>query len=515
MQPILNRRQIREYDRIAITGLGVAGTTLMENAGRGAADIIRRLMTESKAKNITVVCGTGNNGGDGFVVARHFAEEKSAGIGLQIFLLCDPQRIKGDAAIKLAELRSAGINPTLVASNNPAVLVQALETSDIVVDAIFGTGLTRPVSGPEAEAIKGMNACKAMRVALDLPSGLDADTGQELGIAVKASHTVSFACLKPGLVTPLGRGFAGKLHTVDLGVDHERILKATGVAAQLFAADDIRKLIAPRSATTYKHRAGDVLVVAGSRTKIGAAKLVAEASLRAGAGLSTILTWSNALPALAAWTREVMLLEIAAGNIAQTVSHALAKRSAIVIGPGLGLDHDAAELVKTVLSLATMPVVVDADALTLIAQAGNLPQSNTQRILTPHAGELARLLKTDSVSIEADRFAAVARAAREFESIVVLKGAHTLIANPAGEIRVAVFANPVLATAGSGDVLAGIIGALAATLPPFDAACAGVALHALAAESWCAETGADRGMLAGDILGHMPAAWGELYRSGQ
>lgn len=510
MQPILNRRQICEYDRIAIADLGVAGTTLMENAGRGAVDILRQLMAESKAKTITVVCGTGNNGGDGFVVGTQLAHELIHGLIVQVFVVGEANHIKGDAAIKLAELSSAGINPTLIDSNNLAVLMQALETSDIVVDAIFGTGLTRPVTGLEAEAIKAMNASKAMRVALDLPSGLDADTGLELGIAVKASHTVSFACLKPGLVTPQGRSFAGKLHTVELGLDHERILKATGVAAQLFAADDLRAIIAPRSATTYKHRAGDILVVAGSRTKIGAAKLVAEACLRAGAGLSTILTWSDALPALAAWTREVMLLEIAAGNIAQTVSHALAKRSAVIIGPGLGLDHDAAELVKTVLSLATVPVVIDADALTLIAQAGSLPQSNASHILTPHAGELARLLKTDSTSIEADRFAAVARAAREFQSIVVLKGAHTLIANPAGEIRVANFANPVLATAGSGDVLAGIIGALAATLPPFEAACAGVALHALAAERWCAETGSDRGMLAGDILGHMPAAWGKI-----
>ncbi|MFO1472036.1 MAG: NAD(P)H-hydrate dehydratase [Turneriella sp.] len=510
MQPILNRQQIHAYDRIAIEELGVPGTTLIENAGRGAADIVLRLMAESKAKIITVICGTGNNGGDGFVVGAQLAHELIHGLIVQVFVVGEANRIKGDAAVKLAELASAGVNPTLIDSNNLAVLMQALETSDLVVDGIFGTGLTRPVAGLEAETIKAMNACRAMRVALDLPSGLDADTGLELGIAVKASHTVSFACLKPGLVTPQGRSFAGKLHTVDLGVDHERILKATGVAAQLFAADDLRAIIAPRSATTYKHRAGDILVVAGSRTKIGAAKLVAEACLRAGAGLATILTWSDALPALAAWTREAMLLEIAAGDIAQTVSKALAKRSSVVIGPGLGLDHDAAELVKAVLSLATVPVVVDADALTLVAKNGSLPQSNASFILTPHAGELARLLKTEAATIEADRFASVARAAKEFRSVVVLKGAHTLVASPAGEIRVADFANPVLATAGSGDVLAGIIAAFAATLNPFDAACAGVVLHALAAEHWCSETGADRGMLAGDILDHLPAGWGKI-----
>lgn len=506
MQPILNRQQIREYDRIAIEELGVPGASLMENAGRGAADVIRNLIAKSKAKTITIVCGTGNNGGDGFVVARHMAPEISAGLRLQIFLAGTPQRIKGDAALKLAELRSTGINPTCIDENNLATLTQALTTSDIVVDAIFGTGLTRPVAGLEAEAIKAMNACKGLRIALDLPSGLDADTGQTLGIAVKASHTISFACLKPGLLTPQGRELAGELHTVHLGVDSEQILHKTGITAELMGAEYLSSMVAPRSTTTYKHRAGDVLVVAGSRTKIGAAKLVAEAALRAGAGLATILTWSDALPALASWAREVMLLEIVAGDIAQTVSQALAKRSAIAIGPGLGLDHDAAELVKAVLSLATVPLVVDADALTLVAEAGSLPQGDAKRILTPHAGELARLLKTEAASIEADRFAAVARAARDFDSIVVLKGAHTLIASPAGEIRVAIFANPVLATAGSGDVLAGIIAALAVSLSPFDAACAGVCLHALAAEKWCSETGADRGMLAGDIVDRLPAA---------
>jgi NAD(P)H-hydrate epimerase len=425
---------------------------------------------------------------------------------VQIFVIGDANRIQGDAALKLAELRSTGINPTLIDENNLATLARALETSDIIVDAIFGTGLTRPISGLEAEAIKAMNACSGMRIALDLPSGLDADTGQALGVAIKASHTISFACLKPGLLTPHGRELAGELHTVDLGVDSERILSKTGITAELIGAEYLRALMPRRSATTYKHRAGDVLVVAGSRTKIGAAKLVAEASLRAGAGLSTILTWSDALPALAAWTREVMLLEVAAGNIVATVSQALAKRSSVIIGPGLGLDHDAADLVKAVLSLAAVPVVVDADALTLVAKTGSLPQGDAPRILTPHSGELARLLRTDAASIEADRFSAVARAAKEFRSVVVLKGAHTLIATPAGEIRVADFANPILATAGSGDVLAGIIAALAASMPPFEAACAGVVWHALAAEEWCTKTGADRGMLAGDIVDYLPGA---------
>ncbi len=508
MQPILNRRQIREYDRIAIEELGVPGTTLMGNAGRGAAEIIQRLLAESTAKTITIVCGTGNNGGDGFVVARHLrsplAHELIHGLMVRVFVIGESGRIKGDAATKLAELRSTGIDPTVIDENNLAVLMQALETSEIVVDAIFGTGLTRPVIGLEAEAIKAMNASKGLRVALDLPSGLDADTGQALGIAVRASHTVSFAYLKPGLVTPHGRELAGELHTVDLGVDSGQILAKTGVLAHLMGAEDLRSALPRRSATTYKHSAGDVLVIAGSRTKVGAAKLTAEAALRAGAGLATILTWSDAIPPLAAWAREVMLLEVAAGDIGQTVSQALAKRSSVVIGPGLGLDHEAAELVKAVLSLATIPVVVDADALTLVAKTGSLPQSNAAFILTPHAGELARLLKTDTATIEADRFAAAARAAKEFRSVVVLKGAHTLIASPTGEIRVADFANPVLATAGSGDVLAGIIAALAATIPPFDAACAGVVLHALAAERWCAETGADRGMLAGDIIDCLP-----------
>jgi len=360
------------------------------------------------------------------------------------------------------------------------------------------------------QAVHLINASAGIRIALDVPSGLDCNTGQELGSCVRAHHTFTFAYPKPGLLTPQGKDKSGQLHTIGLCIPDSAILARTGQTAALLSAEDILRLLPTRQASTYKHRAGDILVIAGSPGKTGAAKLAAHAALRAGAGLATICTWQDALPALATEVKEVMLSALSDTNIPEDLARAMAKRHALLIGPGFGTGNTAHTALEYVLKRASVPLVIDADALTLIANnpelAGLIPHN---AVLTPHSGELARLLQKTPREIEADRYAAVAQAAARFRCTVVLKGAHTLIANTEQTI-VSPWANPVLATAGSGDVLAGAMTALAAQLKPFDAAVTAVYLHGLAADIWSTARRADRGMLAGDIADTLPEAIARL-----
>lgn len=505
MQYVLGREQIRAYDRLATDLCKIPSLVLMENAGRGAADIIMSLNPAvSRGKNCVIVCGTGNNGGDGFVVARHL---KARGIEPQVYLVGEQGHISKDAKTNFDAMRASGIQ-----CHDAGGLASGLESAGVIVDALFGTGLSRDIDGPEAQAIGIINQSRALRFSLDIASGLDADTGAVLGLAVKADHTITFAYPKPGLFTPQGKNHSGKIHSVNLGVVDAEILGQTGISAQLLQQDEIRQSFTRRDAATYKHKAGDILIVAGSTGKTGAAKLVAEATLRSGAGLATICTWPEAMPAFEKELKEIMLAPLNTAAPDDSLSRAMAKRATIVVGPGLGVSAEAAHALEYILKHAKCPVVIDADAITLAAENTDaLRHSRTDRILTPHSGELARLLATTPAKVELDRFSAARRAARLSESIVVLKGAHTLIATPQGDMYICGEANPVLATAGSGDVLSGIIGAFAAVMPPAAAACAGVYVHAAAGNLWSEENHSDRGMLAGDISGLIPTILGRLF----
>lgn len=507
MQPILTREQIRAYDRLATELCGIPSILLMENAGRGATDVVVNLASpslgDSVAKSVTIVCGTGNNGGDGFVVARHL---QARGFQPQVFLVGDANRIVGDAKINFAAMIACGIE-----YRNASLLENEVNSTQIIIDAIFGTGISRNIEGVAAEVIDAINKSPALKISLDLPSGLDAYTGAVLGHAVKAQHTITFAYPKPGLYTPQGKIHAGKIHTVNLGVPDTEILKQIGIFAELISLESISTSFKKRDATTYKHKAGDILVVAGSPGKTGAAKLVAEATLRAGAGLATICTWSEAMPAFEKELKEIMLAPLDSNNIPACLTPAMAKRSAIVVGPGFGLSPQAGEVLRYILKSATCPLVLDADAITLAAEfKEDLKLAHAAKILTPHTGELGRLLDLSSAAIEANRYSAARKAAALTDAIVILKGAHTIVASPQGKIFVSAEANPVLATAGSGDVLSGIIGAFAATMPAFEAACAGVYVHAQAGNLWSEKFQADRGMLASDISEFVPLVVGSF-----
>jgi NAD(P)H-hydrate epimerase len=517
MQPVLNREQMRRYDALAISDGRMPGVVLMENAGRGAFEHLRHLLASKAAPNrrVVIVCGPGNNGGDGYVLARHLLAQPALGASVQVLILGERAEIRGDAAINLEILLALAANTVTFCAPTEPLPVSALERADIIVDALFGTGLSRPLTDSMTETIQRINQSAAIRVSLDLPSGLDCDTGVPLGACISADYTITFAYPKPGLLTPLGREKSGELHTVSLGLPDQNILAQTGITAHLLTADDIRPALLPRKSSTYKHRSGDILVIAGSPGKTGAAKLAAHASLRAGAGLATICSWHEALPALATEVSEIMLTPLSETRIADDLAHAMAKRHAVLIGPGLGTSEAALRALEYVLKHARAPLVIDADALTLIALHPELAERIPRNtVMTPHSGELARLLQKSPQQIEADRYGAVRDAAQRFGCTVVLKGAHTLIADTE-QIVVSPWANPVLATAGSGDVLGGVMSALAAQMGLFDAAKSAVYLHGLTGQIWSENKGSDRGMLAGDIADMLPEAIATLVEKTQ
>ena len=512
MQPVLNREQMRRYDALAVSEGKLPGIVLMENAGRGAFAGLQQLLTQSGQNrcNVLIVCGPGNNGGDGYVVARHLLAGHTAQVSVKVLIIAERSQIQGDARTNLECLLALAADTVTFCPAGDAELRTALADAHFVVDALFGTGLSRPLDGKMLQAVHLINASAGVRIALDVPSGLDCNTGQELGACVRAHHTFTFAYPKPGLLTPGGKDRAGTLHRVGLGLPDADILQKTGRTASLLGKNDIQSILARRQASTYKHRAGDILAIAGSTGKTGAARLAAHASLRAGAGLATICTWHDAMPALATEVAEIMLQPLAEQSIAGDLAQALSRRHAVLIGPGFGTGNAAMHALDFVLVNASVPLVVDADALTLLSLHPHLQKRVPKSaVLTPHSGELARLLQTTPQKIEADRYAAVAEAAGRLGCTVVLKGAHTLIADQ-GQIVVSPWANPVLATAGSGDVLAGAMTALAAQLKPFDAAVTAVYLHGLAADIWSTARHADRGMLAGDIADTLPEAIARL-----
>jgi NAD(P)H-hydrate epimerase len=496
---------MRAFDRHAIDVCHVPGLVLMENAGRGATEVLVRELLDGDAANarVIVVCGTGNNGGDGLVIARHLLLR---GADPTVWLCGDAAKASPDARVNLDAWRGVGGEVRELPAGSPLEpLKEALGEADLVVDALFGTGLDRPLEGFLADVVRAMNAATAPRFAVDLPSGLDADTGRTLGAAVEARATVTFAHHKLGLLTPGGAALAGRVHVVDIGVPGSLVAHVGG-SAQLMERSDLGQWLVARAPGAYKNSAGHVVVLAGSPGKIGAPQLVAHGAMRAGAGLATIATWPEAATAVEGSVLEVMTARIDPRKVSDSLDAILAgKPQAVVIGPGFGLGDDARTAVEYVLASWRGPIVVDADALTMFAGRPSVFMAAKKAILTPHSGEIARLLGKTPADIEADRFGAARELVAATGAVVVLKGAHTLVASPDARMAVSPVACPVLATAGSGDVLGGIIGAMACALPAFEAACAGVLLHALAGEAWAqAHGGADRGMLASEIADMLP-----------
>jgi NAD(P)H-hydrate epimerase len=492
---------MRALDRHTIEKLGVPGELLMESAGRAVAAAAEA--ERGPGARVHVVCGPGNNGGDGLVAARHL---HLRGVPVSVVLAADRARLRGDAARNLERAERAGV-PFEGPRWRP-------EAGDVVVDALFGTGLARAPDGAAAAAVRRMLGARpaARVVAIDVPSGLDADTGQPLDPCVQADVTVTLALPKPGLALEPGRSLAGRIVVARIGVADE----APGVSLRLglLTRRGAGALLPARPAAGHKGSFGHVLVAAGSRGKTGAAALAAEGAARAGAGLVTIACAASSSPILQARLAEAMtapLEETAEGELAPAAAGpilALAReRSVLALGPGLGRGAAPRELVRRVVAGVAVPFVLDADGL--VAFAGEpevLRDRASPAVLTPHPGEAALLVGAEPRELNRDRVAAALRLAERSGAVVVLKGASTVVADADGRVRINPTGGPILATGGTGDVLAGVIaGLLAQGLAPFDAASLGVYLHGAAGDRLAACTGA-AGALAGDVARALPEA---------
>ncbi len=514
----MTSEQMRSYERHASEVCGVPALLLMENAGRGAAALIAERMANATGPAV-IVCGKGNNGGDGFVVARHL---EAVGLATVVFLLGNRDDVAGDARTNLAALRGLGIE-VIELHGELLALREALDTASVVVDALFGTGLGRAIEGLAREVVELLNGGVRPVIALDLPSGIDATTGRVHGVAVRAALTLTFGQLKTGLLQGEGVRHAGDLRVIGLGLPDAAVLDSVAFTAEAIDAGDALIQRGWRAPDLHKYKAGSVLVVAGSPGKTGAALLAATAALRSGAGLVTVASWPEVVRALDGRVLEVMTTALEPAALEASVERALQRCSAVAIGPGLGLDEAAREVVEQVVIGWSGPVIVDADALTCFAgRPRELRTARGPRVLTPHAGELARLLGVSASDVERDRFGAAARAAAETGAVVVFKGPYSVVAHPGGALRFLDGAEPLLATAGSGDVLAGVLAALVAASPErleldaiFELVCAGVFVHFAAARVWREQLTIDgrvpeRGLLAGDLIEALPRALANL-----
>jgi NAD(P)H-hydrate epimerase len=500
---LLTAAEMRAADQAIARVLGVPTLQLMENAGRGIADVVRREIAGAPGE-VVIVCGGGSNGGDGFVAARHLAE---AGTRVRVLLTAPREKIQGDAAAALAALESAVDVPILDGSGwTDAAAFRAHLGGRVaaIVDAIFGTGFRGPVREVPAAAIAAMNGAGGRKIAVDIPSGLDADSGGAAGIVFRADVTATMGARKLGLCIEASAP-VGRLEIVDLGAPVDasvapdarcQWLDAPGIAAR-----------APRpNAGAHKGSKGHLLVVAGSAGKTGAAFLTGTAALRSGAGLATIASTAAGQIALDAKAIELMTARYTEGDdpapaAALAALEALAAGvQAVAVGPGIPTGPGMRALVHQLAARLPRPMVIDADALNALGTeaSGVLSGAPAPRVLTPHPGEMGRLLGLSIAAVQADRIGHARSLAAAAHAVVVLKGARTIVASPEGEVFVNPAATSALATAGSGDVLTGVIGALLARgLDALTAAQVGVYVHGAAGEALAARLG--DGVLAGDL----------------
>ena len=506
MRPVVTTLEMRALDRATIDDVGLPAVTLMETAGRAVAEVALRMLGSERG-HVAVVCGPGNNGGDGFVAARVLRDR---GIDAVVYLAAPRDAVLGDARAHLDILeRAGGIVRMLATPDQLAALDARVIDAALVIDALFGVGLARPIAGHLAEVVTMMLMAERV-LAVDIPSGLDADTGRTLGTAVIAERTVTMGALKIALCSAPGFARCGEIEVADIGIP-AALIASTSVGVSVVEAADIARALPHPQALDHKGRRGHVLVVGGSRGMRGAGRLAAGAALRAGAGLCTLAAEGEPGEEITA-PDAVMTRSIAAGT---PIAGLLAGKAAVVIGPGLGNTPSAAARVAEVIA-SGVPAVLDADALNVLASdPGALASAAGPIVITPHPGEASRLLGATVAEIEADRVAAARALAARTRAVVVLKGARTLICDGASDDALCTInptGGPALATGGSGDVLAGAIGALLAQgLSAGDAARAGVYVHGAAGDA-LAQVHGDRGVVSSDLAEAIAAAIRSLAR---
>jgi ADP-dependent NAD(P)H-hydrate dehydratase / NAD(P)H-hydrate epimerase len=509
---LVGAAEMRAIDRAAIEGLGIPSLTLMERAG--AAVAAEAGLLAAADGRFLVLCGGGNNGGDGYVAARLL---RAAGRAVRVVALVPAGRLGGDAAATRAQAAAAGVE-IADAPDGPGAL--GVGPGDVVVDALLGTGLARAPEGPFAAAIAAAAAARAdgARVlAVDVPSGLSADIGRPLGPCVAADRTITFAFPKRGLVVYPGLCLAGEVVVADIGIP---AAAAARVAAQaeLLQGEEARALVPPRAPEAHKGDAGRLLVVAGSPGKSGAAHLALWGALRGGAGLVTLAARPEALAMALSGRPEAMSLSLPGegplgpGDL-RLLAEAARASDALVIGPGIPRGPATGALVRELLAQGGVPAVIDADGLNALAEApGGAAGLPVPVVLTPHPGEMARLTGRLVAEVQADRLGQAAESARAWGATVVLKGARTVVADPDGLLAIIPTGNPGMATGGTGDVLAGLAGALlAGGLPPGAAARVAAWVHGRAGDLATRRTG-ERGLLAGDLADAIGEVWAEWER---
>ncbi len=506
---ITTAAEMREIDRVTSERFGVPSLSLMDKAGSAVADVAVSLWPQ--ARKIGIVCGKGNNGGDGFVAARRL---RALGKSPQVLLLADSAELRGDAAAMFARME---IRPVVARSAGElaAPEAQAILGSDLLIDGILGTGFRPPVSGFYADVIAAINAAVAPVIAIDIPSGADSDAfASDDHLKCRADAIVTFTSPRPAHI--FAGLTAGPLVVAPIGSPEEAI--ASQLDLDVIAPSDIVAMVETRPRAANKGNFGHVLVVGGSLGKAGAAAMAGMAALRAGAGLATVATAQSVLPTVAGFAPEVMtepLAETEAGTISITAREygrldaIVRAKTVLALGPGISRNHDTVQFIRAVVNKYPLPLVIDADGLNAFeGEAHRLDGSVRPLVLTPHPGEMSRLAGLTTKEVQADRIGVARRFAAEHHCFLVLKGHRTLVAEPGGHVWVNPSGNPGMASGGTGDVLTGVVAAMVAQHPGdvARAVAAAVYLHGLAGDVACESMG-EHSLIATDLLAGLPEAF--------
>lgn len=506
---LVTAKQIQEIDSIAINKFNIPSLLLMENAGGKVAKVV---LSEIKSgEKVLVIAGRGNNGGDGLVVARHLLQ---AGVSTELALLSPPESLSADSQANFSELKKIKADfIALYEDSSYEDFARALHESKYLVDAIFGTGLNAEVAGRYSKIIEKINSSAKTVISIDIPSGLSADTGEPLGIAVRSKITVTFGLPKIGQFLPPAPEYIRDLRVVDIGFPNE-LLESYKTGYNLITPDLFNEYFGPRKSDSHKGDYGHVLVIAGSTGKMGAGYLASRAALRSGAGLVTFALPEAAFKKFDTRHAEVMIEPVKDDNKGHFVPEsledlkkALLKKNAVALGPGIGTDKKTEEFVTSLVLKLNLPLVIDADALNnLAAHQKAFERRIRETVITPHPGEMARLTGLESKAVLKDRINITKNFSTSHKIYTVLKGNRTIVATPDGEIFINPTGNPGMSTAGTGDALTGMIASfIGQNIPVKTAVIAGVYIHGLAGDLASSKLG-EVGMIASDLIENIPDA---------
>jgi NAD(P)H-hydrate epimerase len=505
---IATAQQMKNIDRRAIRDFGIPGPVLMENAASAIMTEMEKFFDGLAGARVGVICGKGNNGGDGLALARRL---RIRGVPVRVALLAAFSAVTGEAKINLSILRKMDVE--IVQNATERSLADIIAWSDILVDAMLGVGLSSPLKGMYLRAVNAINASGRPVVAVDIPTGIDADTGAVMGAAINADLTVAMALLKRGLALHPGARHAGVVRVVDIGIPAE-VVEKEKISVSLLDRGSAWGVIAGRKPDSHKGDYGHLMVIAGSPGKAGAAIMAAKGALRTGPGLVSVATPNGLVPVIQSQLVEAMCIPSAEsmegtlgiGSEGELLK-AADKMSAVAIGPGLSTHFETAQVVRDLVQRITAPLIIDADGLNALAgHTDILKRAKAPVILTPHPGEMGRLLGISSAEVQKDRINIASAFAMKHNVVLVLKGAATVVALPDGRVSLNSTGNPGMATGGTGDVLTGMIGGfLAQGHTAAQAARLGVYLHGLAGDFAAGEKG-EAAMIAGDLIEKIPEA---------